>query len=248
MKTKMLKIGLLLAATFTLAGCGSMMQQNRSVHCAGSLYPYLNTNVETQAGSPQISPTAGPLKVGVAFVPGFYSSEGLGRSSLPGEQLSADDKLALLERVSRLLKQYSFVKSVETVPSTYLGTNGGFEILDNLRSTLGVDTMLLLAYDQSQFSDEGALAMSYWTIVGAYFVRGERNETKTVLEAAFYDIGSHRLLFRATGTSIVKASATPVNLSEQLRRDNQQGFNEAMIDLVPRLQMQLDQLDRSVGK
>ena len=54
-----------LVAAFTLAGCGSMMQQNRTVHYSSSLYSYLNTNDTAQANSPLPM----PLKVGIAFVP-----------------------------------------------------------------------------------------------------------------------------------------------------------------------------------
>ena len=244
MKKSMLKAGLLLSAVITLSGCGSMMDQNRSTRNSGSLYAYLNTNAHVRTDTPASSSLLPPLKVGVAFVPAEYSSSGNGKSSLPGEVLSADDKLALLRQIGGQLKQYSFVKSVEMVPTTYLGTSGGFTNLDQIRSTLGVDAMLLLAYDQSQFSDEGALALSYWTIVGAYFVKGERNETKTVLEAAFFDIGSHHLLFRATGTSVVKGSATPVNLSEQLRQESKRGFEEALTSLSSGLKVQLEEFDK----
>lgn len=246
MKTNLIKTGLLLAVAFTLAGCGSMMNQNRSVRYTGSLYSYLNTNVTALADSSAIPQMSLPLKVGVAFVPAGPSPEDAGKNSLPGEQFSADDKMNLTRQVGGQLKQYPFVKSVEIVPTTYLGTNGGFENLDHIRSTLDVDAMLLLAYDQAQFSDQGAMALSYWTIVGAYFVKGERNETKTVLEAAFFDIESRRLLLRATGTSAIKGSATPVNLSEQLRNDSRRGLLEAMTNLSSGLKIQLEQFDKRV--
>jgi rhombotail lipoprotein len=248
MKTNMLNTGLLLAAAAILAGCGSMMNQNRTVRFTGSLYSYLNTNTAVTVESPAAPQMPLPLKVGVAFVPAEYSSGAVGTTSIPGEMLTGDDKLSLMQQIVGQLKPCSFVKSVEIVPTTFMAANGGFDNLDHIRNTFGVDAVLLLAYDQSQYSDEGAMALSYWTIVGAYFVKGERNETKTVMEAAFFDIGSHRLLFRPTGTSVVKGSATPVNLSEQLRLDSKRGFQEAMTNLISGLKMDLDQFGKQTAK
>ena len=108
--------------------------------------------------------------------------------------------------------------------------------------------MVLVAYDQTQFSDEGMAAFSYWTIVGAYVVKGERNATTTVVESGFYDIGNQRLLFRAQGASTVKGSATPVNLSKGLRSDSQRGFEEAATNLVSDLKVQLAQFNEQAGK
>jgi rhombotail lipoprotein len=102
-----------------------------------------------------------------------------------------------------------------------------------------VDVIILLSYDQVQFTDEGALTLSYWTIVGMYLVPAEKNDTKTVLEAAVYHIASRKLLFRASGSSEIKGFSTPVNLSEQLRVDNKKSLEQAATNLVTNLQGQL---------
>jgi rhombotail lipoprotein len=98
----------------------------------------------------------------------------------------------------------------------------------------------LIAYDQTQFSDEGLAAFSYWTIIGAYLVPGERNSTVTVLEAGMYDIAGERMLMRVSGTSTLKGSATPVNLSEELRVDSKRGFETATTNLVSTLRTELN--------
>jgi rhombotail lipoprotein len=103
-----------------------------------------------------------------------------------------------------------------------------------------VDAMVLLSYDQVQFTDQGLLSLTYWTIVGAYVIQGEKNDTQTMLDGAVYDIASRKLLFRAPGLSTVKGSATRVNLSEQLRRDSERGFQESATNLVAALKVQLD--------
>ena len=111
-----------------------------------------------------------------------------------------------------------------------------------------VDAIALLAYDQVQFTDEGAASFLYWTIVGAYVVPGENNSTQTMMDAVIYDIKSRKMLFRAPGLSHIKGTATPVNLSAQLRNDSEQGFHEAAKDLVKNLDIQLEAFKDKVKK
>jgi len=99
--------------------------------------------------------------------------------------------------------------------------------------------MALLSYDQAQFTDEGMLSLTYWTIVGAYVVPGEHNDTRTMIDAAVYDIPSRKLLFRAPGLSTVNASATFMNSSEELRKNSEEGFEKAATNLVVELKAQL---------
>ncbi len=104
----------------------------------------------------------------------------------------------------------------------------------------GIDVIALVSYDQTQFTDEGLASISYWTLIGAYIVPGEKNDTHTMVDAAVYDIASRKMLFRAPGISHIKGRATPVNLSEELRRDSLQGFRVASEDLVKNLSEQLE--------
>jgi rhombotail lipoprotein len=67
-----------------------------------------------------------------------------------------------------------------------------------------------------------------------------------MMDAAVYDIPSRRLLFRAPGTSQIKGSATPVNLSEKLRRDSELGLQLAATNLVVNLHEQLGSFQRRV--
>ncbi|MDW7645076.1 MAG: rhombotarget lipoprotein [Desulfuromonadales bacterium] len=110
----------------------------------------------------------------------------------------------------------------------------------------GIDVIALLSYDQVQHTDEGLLSLSYWTLVGAYLVKGEKNDTSTMLDAAVYDIPSRKMLFRAPGLSHVEGTATPVNLSEQLRTDSLLGFERASEDLIVNLRQQLELFQEKV--
>lgn len=40
-----------------------------------------------------------------------------------------------------------------------------------------MDVVALVSRDQVQFTDQGLLSLTHWTLVGAYIVPGERNDT-----------------------------------------------------------------------
>lgn len=103
-----------------------------------------------------------------------------------------------------------------------------------------VDVIALLSYDQVQFSNTTRSSIIYWTLLGAYVVEGEKNDTRTLLDAAVFDVSSHKLLFRAPGVSTVKGSAAPVNLDEARRKDAAEGFAVATTNLLGNLDTELD--------
>ena len=126
------------------------------------------------------------------------------------------------------------------IPSAYLTPGGSFTNLSQIQTMYGIDVIALVSYDQVQFTDAGVLSLSYWTIVGAYVVSGEKNDTSTLLDTVVYDISSRKMLFRAPGTSKVEGRATPVNLSEELRADSIAGFEKAADNMTRNLQSQLE--------
>jgi rhombotail lipoprotein len=213
-----------------LTGCGYYFKQQR--HHNSSVFQYLYPDREGYIETPGIPRLALPLKVGIAFVP-----EETGPA---GQTLTEKDKMELMAEVSSYFKKYDFVKSIEIIPSAYLVQKGSFANLYQIRTMYGVDVITLVSYDQMQFTDEGIASISYWTIVGAYIVPGEKNDTHTMVDASVYDIQSRKMLFRAPGVSHIKSKATLVNLSEQLRGDSLQGFKDASKDLIVNLEMQLE--------
>jgi rhombotail lipoprotein len=201
------------------------------------LYPDRSERIET-AGVPAVLSV--PMKVGIAFVPA-QSSENRSQGDL-----SEKEKIALLREISDDFKKYPFVKSIEIIPSAYLTPQGSFANLDQMRTMFGTDVIALVSYDQVQFTDEGLLSLSYWTLVGAYVVKGEKNDTQTMMDSAVYHIPSRKMLFRAPGLSHVKATATLINLEEQLRKNRSAGFTDASKDLVVNLQDQLEQFKEKI--
>lgn len=218
-------------AALFLSSCTAFNRQrtDRSSSVVSFLYPN-----EANPLPPTAIPVLRlPLRVGVAFVPPD--------TDRPLESvLTENQKSALMERVAAEFRSYPFVQSIELIPSMYLRRQGGFTNLDQVRTMLGVDVIALIAYDQVQFTDENILSLSYWTIVGAYIFRGNKNDTQTMLEAAVYDIPSRHLLFRAPGMSRVQAGSQAMYLSKDLRDDSAHGFGLATTELIKNLKAQLE--------
>lgn len=216
----------LMAAAGLAAGCVSTSRRHSS-----SVVQYLYPEAKNQVETPAVPVLALPLKVGIAFVPETEGRE---------HHLTETDKMDLMKQISTHFKKYDYVKSIDLIPSAYLVKDGSFANLDQIRTMFGIDVIALVSYDQAQFTDEGIASITYWTLVGAYIIPGEKNDTHTMVDAAVYDIASRKMLFRAPGTNHVKSHATPVNLSEQLRRDSLESFKLASQDLIVNLDLQLD--------
>jgi rhombotail lipoprotein len=192
---------------------------------------------------PQDVHLAIPLRVGVAFAPA--SSEGQSMSqplfTLSGGfnygiSLDESDKQRLLQRVVDAFKGTEGVQSIQIIPSTYLKPGGGFENVDQLRSLLGIDLIAILSYEQSQYQEYNKASFTYWTLVGAYVVKGNKNDTHTFVDTSVFDIPSRALLFNAAGQCKNTASATALEASEQLRKDSLAGFQKAVDDMIVQLQ------------
>lgn len=221
-----------------LAGCAT-----QSVHHSSSVVDYLYPRAKQEIIQPSVPTLRLPLKVGIAFVPERRSQSEGGfwnwSRAASGPALTEARKTVLLETLAAHFRRYDFVGSLEIIPSAYLTPAGGFTNLDQIRSMYGVDVVALVSYDQVQFTDEGFWSLSYWTLVGAYVIQGEKNDTSTLMDTAVYDIASRKLLFRAPGTSQIKGRATPVNLAEVLRADSAQSFEQANVMMVANLDSQL---------
>lgn len=167
-----------------------------------------------------------PLRVGLAFPPD--------RSSLPGP-VTEEQKQKLLNEVAAAFRSRPAIGHLEVVPSAYLGPGGSFENLDQLRTFLGLDLMVLLSYDQTQFTEETRASWTYLTIVGPLLIEGEKNDTRTVIDAVVYDIRSRALLFRAAGESTVRGRSSPYNVDRKRRRHAAEGFEKATDRLIEEL-------------
>ena len=225
--TNPLKLVSALALSLIIVGC----QGTRTNHNSSSVVDYLYPN-EKPVVKPSIPVLSLPLDVGIAFVPAKNRHQ---------DTITEADKLALMKKISAQFEERPFVKSIQTIPSPYLTPQGSFANLDQIKTMYGVDVIALVSYDQTQFTDDSVMSLAYWTLVGAYVVPGEKNDTHTMIDVAVYDIASRKMLFRAPGTNYIKSVTTPVNLEEKLRKDSMKGFQAASDAVIPNLDLQLNE-------
>ncbi len=235
----------LILVTF-LSGCAGLQIRTKS-----SVVDYLYPEGSETMVEPSIPVLSIPLKVGIAFVPGKpdrSSGKRLWTDAVGGGAFTEANKAELLEKIADNFRQYKFVSEIEVIPSVYLTAGGGFSNLEQIRTMYGIDIIALVSYDQVQFTDEGWLSFTYWTIIGAYIISGEKNDTSTMLDTAVFDIRSKKMLFRAPGTSNIKGSSTPINLNVELRADSMKSFEEAADNMIANLDKQLSSFRAKIKK
>jgi rhombotail lipoprotein len=218
-----------------LTGCVSFWSTSR--HQSSSVVQFLFPGNNQPIVQPAIPTLRLPLRVGLAFVPP-PASPGMYRSY--ADTFSEAQKTELMRAVADKFRALPFVQSIELVPTTYLRPGGSFENLDQLRAMMGIDVIALVAFDQAQNTGDTPWSLSYWTIVGAYIIPAQKNDTHTLMEAVVYDIASRTLLFRAPGVSAIKGHSTLISNETDLRSDSIRGYTEAARDLTVNLQYELD--------
>jgi rhombotail lipoprotein len=170
-----------------------------------------------------------PVKAGLAFVP----ARGQGAlTEAQRQELLMKTRAAFLDR--------DFIGSIEVIPETYLDTGRGFETLDSVARLYGLDVIALVSYDQVAFVDDRKSSFLYWTIIGAYVVKGSEHEVQTFVDTAVFDMGTHQLLFRAAGTDRLDKKSTLVDVPEARREATQRSFEKAMADMTVNLDRELD--------
>jgi rhombotail lipoprotein len=214
---------------FSISGCASMLGSQHGHKQVGSvvdyLYPKTDQPPRMQSGEITLRP---PVRVGIAFAPGS------------GAGFPEVEKTRLLDRVKTAFAKHPYISSIELIPTTYLQAKGGFANLEQVARMFNVEVVTLLSYDQVQFNDSNALSVLYWTIVGAYVIKGDQYDIQTMVDASVFDVRSKTLLFRAPGTSQTKGSASMSGFGEAARTARADGFTRAIDDMVPKLQTELD--------
>lgn len=218
-------------AVLALPACAGfnnmLMQKEKSQHASSVMaYLYPEGKYERLETTAQIEV---PANVGIAFVP----EAGSARDRAEG--LSEKEKQNLMQVVRDRFAQYDFINRIELVPTAYLRQGGSFDNVRQVAGMFDLDVMVLLSYDQIQFNDPKLLSLAYWTVIGLYTVKGQVNDTRTLLDAVVIDVASGRMLFRAPGTSQVEGTATALRQQETQREQSTEGFRLAAADLVENL-------------
>lgn len=219
---------LLLAAALLAAACGGSYTTRRASSALDFLYPG-----GAGSGEPAQSVTLKlPVRVGIAFAP---AGDGGGYTAYGADPISESLKQGLLEKVAAAFRSHEGIGRIEVVPSHYLKPGGGFTNLAQLAATLGLDLAVLVSYDQVQITESSRASWTYLTVVGPLLIEGEKNDTRTVMDAVVYDIPSRALLFRAAGDSKVNERSSPLNEARTRRRMAEEGFAKATTDLITNL-------------
>jgi rhombotail lipoprotein len=213
-------------ALISILGCNTPQTTTRRSSLMDYLYP-------KQQSAPVPNPAGArlklPLKLGIAFVPGGSSAWRVQGLMAPGQEKQ------LLDVVKQSFRDKPWVADIKLVPSTYLRSGGGFENMDQVARMYGVDVMALVSVDQIQYTDPRWYSFTYLSIVGAYVLPGDANDTRTLIDAAVYDVTSHTFLLRAPGQSQMKGSSTWAHREVQLREHSAKGLQAAMTDLAKNL-------------
>ena len=221
-----------------------------TVQRRSSLASYLGAKPAPPAApAPGPAEVALPFRLGIAFVPADPTQS---RGDIaPTNQLGplgAGQEPELLERVTTSFAQKAWARDLKPIPSLYLARGGGWEDLDKVARSFQVEVIALVSVDQVQFSNPKWYAWTYWTLVGAYMVKGDKNDTTTVVDAAVYHVPSRTLLFRAGGLGTAKGTSTWSGREDAFRTQSRESLALAMADLSASLDREAAAFRQSVAK
>ena len=222
--------GMALISTTLLTACFSdFFVSNLRGGVSSSIVDYLYPRGETPPAQDDIIPTLTlPLRVGIAFVPSSHR-----------EGLSPTLQAELLGKVKAAFEKEKFIKEIVVIPDSYLANSRGFSGLEQVSRLFTLDVVALVSYDQVTNITDNKASLVYWTIVGAYLIKGTEQATQTFLDTAIFDVRTQKLLFRAPGISRSESTTTLVDAEAKGRQKQQAGFEMAVEDLNKNLATEL---------
>ncbi len=222
----------IVAIVLSVSACAGLWGPEGRRGVSSSLVDYLYPKGEIPPKHDQTIPHLEiPLSVGLAFVPGSGGDAG----SLPEAH-----KAQLLQKVKAAFQDRDFIAQISVIPETYMRSARGFEGVDQVARLYGLDVVALVSYDQVATASEKKSSLLYWTIVGAYVIKGTENQVNTFVDTAVFDVRSRKLLFRAPGVSENRKSTTLIEVEETYRETRKQGFELAMADMTKNLETEMD--------
>jgi rhombotail lipoprotein len=219
-----------LFACLLLTGCAGLFGQGNREGVSSSLVDYLYPDGEKPPEQTAVTPNLElPLTVGIAFVPTYGNAA-----------LSEAERMNLLNKVKSHFEGREYIREIAVIPEAYMRSGRGFQSLEQVARLYSLDVVALVSYDQVAHTDERTSSFLYWTIVGAYVVKGNENDVNTFVDTAVFDVASNKLLFRAPGVSDITSSTTYVEMDADRRATQQKGFEQAMVDMTVNLDKELD--------
>ena len=239
----MTRKAILLAATsLILSGCTTLWQDTAGTNRSGvssSLVNYLYpSGEEPPPYDDRVPHLSLPLRVGIAFVPVSRYSD------IPG--VAEASKIELLDKVRKEFIDLDYVSDIQVIPDTYMQGSRGFTGLEQVARLYQLDLIALVSYDQVVASDDTRASFLYWTIVGAYFIEGSKNDVQTFVDTAVFDIAARRLLIRAPGIDKASRTSTLIESNEELREERSLSFDRAIEDMTANLKGELERFEARV--
>jgi rhombotail lipoprotein len=240
--SRSLKLLGMAAFTLTLSGCAWMWgdlhygrQQQSTTPLVGFLYT--DGKVPEQNAQPELRL---PIRVAVSFLPG--------NGGYPGHQPAAAEKEKVLTTLRENFRSLPYVTEIVIIPDYYLnsGKGDGLMQIEQLSRLFNFDLFALVSYDQVQTNYQNDRSLAYLTIVGAFLVRGDRNETHTLLDVAVIDPKSRALVMRAGGVSSLKGNTTAIDVERHTDAQSTKGFEEATLHLVSNFRRELADFEQRV--
>lgn len=221
----------ILLVTISLTACAGLFGSAKREGVSSSLVDYLYPDGEEPPGRADNVPNLElPLKVGLAFVPASQGNT---------QALNEAERMQMLEKVKASFTGRDYIDEIAVIPEAYMRTGRGFAALEQTARLYDLNVIALVSYDQVAHSAERTSSFLYWTIVGAYVIKGNKNDVQTFVDTAVFDVTTKKLLFRAPGVSEAKSSSTLVDLERDLRASQRKGFEQAMADMTVNLDKEL---------
>jgi len=227
------------AAAAILAICGltaAVSCRPVTTQRQSNLMDYLAAKEEAPPAGPPAQ-IQNPLRVGVVFIPGgsAKSTDAQLDREIGRVLLSQEQEAKLTGIIQEHLSRQPWIADCKVIPSTYLTPGGGFGDLHKTAHMYGLDVMMLVSVNQVQFTDPKLRSWTYATVVGAYTIKGEKNDTSTFVDGAVFHVPTRTLLLRAGGVNNLKGNSTIIQRGEQLRQNSIEGLTLAVQDLCAKL-------------
>ncbi|MGH8135727.1 MAG: rhombotarget lipoprotein, partial [Steroidobacteraceae bacterium] len=226
-----MKTASLFCSFLLIVGCSALWGASGRQGVSSSLVDYLYPQGEVPPRQEGPVPNLNlPLNVGLAFVPSRAGSD---------QVLTEAYRIDLLNSVKAAFAGRDYIREITVIPDAYMRSGNGFAALEQTARLYDIDVMALVSYDQVAHSDETRASFLYWTIVGAYTIKGNKNEVQTFVDTAVFDVPTRKLLFRAPGVNTATSSSTLVDVERNTRKTREGSFKKAMADMTVSLDKEL---------
>jgi rhombotail lipoprotein len=242
------KLRLLAAASLALAlsGCGILSGNECLFRCeekraaSTPLVSFLYGSDQRVPGRDEVVTLQLPIRVGLAFLPT--------RSGNPDEGPTPTERERILGSIRNSFSGLPYVSEIVPVPAYYfdVSRSDGMRQLEQLARLQRLDLVALVSYDQRTQVSENRRSFAYLTIVGALVVKGNHNETQTIIDMAVVEPMGRSLVMRAGGISSTANTVTAIDQPGALRKQQRLGFDQATEALIANFRTELTDFESRV--